>query len=438
MSDYKRMTNYLYQYVNGERRESKGFAKMELTGSRYRLTLQLTGGTGDKKDGKVYMICRPLNYMDNGGVHTRASKVYIGTLWHCPGGHYFKTAGDIDRINSNPEGILVEMDDGSTYIAAWNEGAGIGNADMNNVGIDNTDTGSANEGNIDMNTNTGSNNVGNIDMNTNTGSASMGNIYMDNANMSTINMGNSSMNSVSMDNADMENEGINGLYMGYNSMGNTDTGNYDIDNSNMDNTPMNDIETNDYDMNTSNTSITDANNIYTSSDNQQTTDSNMENAAYLRFAEKFEPVIENRNNTPLYNSINYPNIRKRNTETPEISSTLTRAFKLCMKTNPFEDNELAECVALTPDEIGMLPVKLWKYVNNSFLLHGFYNFGNLLYARRETDNGTEYLLMVPGINCAKEAKMAKQFGFTRFKPVRNTNAVRGEFGYWYNVITDAV
>ena len=98
---------------------------------------------------------------------------------------------------------------------------------------------------------------------------------------------------------------------------------------------------------------------------------------------------------------------------------------------PFEDNEVAWCVRFEPQDIGMLPMDNWSYGNNSFLLHGFYCYSHLIFARINDRNGIQYILGVPGIYHNREKFMAKMFGFDYFKSIKRKEIRTGEFGYWY-------
>ena len=98
---------------------------------------------------------------------------------------------------------------------------------------------------------------------------------------------------------------------------------------------------------------------------------------------------------------------------------------------PFEDDEIIECVKLEPHDLGMFPMDKWALANNSFLLHGYYTYRHLIFARLIRDKQCKYILGVPGIFRDREKFMAKMFGFNSFKGVRNKPIEIGEFGYWY-------
>lgn len=101
------------------------------------------------------------------------------------------------------------------------------------------------------------------------------------------------------------------------------------------------------------------------------------------------------------------------------------------KMYPFEDNEIIWCARIEPKDIGLLPTDYWTLGNNSFLLHGYYSYRHLIFARVSDKNGCSYILGVPGIYHNREKFMAKMFGFENFKCTKRKQQRTGEFGYWY-------
>ncbi len=98
---------------------------------------------------------------------------------------------------------------------------------------------------------------------------------------------------------------------------------------------------------------------------------------------------------------------------------------------PFEDNEILICAKIEPKDIGMLPKELWVLSNNSFLVHGYYCYHHLIFAKLKDRFGCRYILGVPGIYHNRERFMARMFGFDGFKPIRKRELRQGDFGYWY-------
>lgn len=113
------------------------------------------------------------------------------------------------------------------------------------------------------------------------------------------------------------------------------------------------------------------------------------------------------------------------------TSTAERILHKYPAIYPFEDDEIDACVRIEPGDIGLFPIENWVLGNNSFLLHGYYNFRHLIFAKRKVLDGEEYILGVPGVFQNREKFMAKMFGFSQFKCSRNVEQKTGEFGYWY-------
>lgn len=87
-----------------------------------------------------------------------------------------------------------------------------------------------------------------------------------------------------------------------------------------------------------------------------------------------------------------------------------------------------ECIKVTPHDISYLPKKYWHLCNNSFLLHGYYNYKYLLLCEKKINNEKKYLIGVPGLYHHKEQKVARMFGFTEFEGDKEPGVMN--FGYW--------
>ena len=85
-------------------------------------------------------------------------------------------------------------------------------------------------------------------------------------------------------------------------------------------------------------------------------------------------------------------------------------------------------------DLSRLPRKEWRLANNSFLLHGFYNYHHLLYI----EEGEKTWIGVPGIFHEKEKAAANAFGFTEFQRLTDMEIELSDeekntyedFGYW--------
>ena len=101
----------------------------------------------------------------------------------------------------------------------------------------------------------------------------------------------------------------------------------------------------------------------------------------------------------------------------------------------FDDDYFYDCIEVTPQMLSKLPLKDKEIINNSFLIHGYYNFHHLLFGRVcDNENNTNYFIGVPGMYCNRERYMASMFGFCNFKKSHRSDYNNPYFGYWYQEI----
>ena len=103
------------------------------------------------------------------------------------------------------------------------------------------------------------------------------------------------------------------------------------------------------------------------------------------------------------------------------------------KIQAFDSPGTIEILTIRPQDIGLLPRENWTYGNNSFLLHGYYNYRYLVFARvgDEARKRVRYILGVPGHYYSSEKYMASMFGFPHFVLAKKQPVQNGRFGYWY-------
>ncbi|MCA5010460.1 hypothetical protein HP393_18455, partial [Clostridioides difficile] len=98
----------------------------------------------------------------------------------------------------------------------------------------------------------------------------------------------------------------------------------------------------------------------------------------------------------------------------------------------FDYEDGCEILTIKPQDIGVLPRDTWVYGNNSFLLHGYYNYRYLILAKLLNPNGMpRYLLGIPGHYYSNERYMASMFGFPNFVLSKEQPMEDGRFGFWY-------
>lgn len=110
-----------------------------------------------------------------------------------------------------------------------------------------------------------------------------------------------------------------------------------------------------------------------------------------------------------------------------------------MRYHPFEDSA-AECIQIELKNLRELPKRYWYLGNNSFLLHGFFNYQYLVVGK--TGEG-RWFIGVPGIYQRQERAMAAIFGFPEFLALaqeEKTGEESGEpvnrFGCWCRYIEE--
>ena len=109
---------------------------------------------------------------------------------------------------------------------------------------------------------------------------------------------------------------------------------------------------------------------------------------------------------------------------PSLWDSMTRYYP---KIWPQWQQRGVEMLQIRPADLRYLPRRLWYYGNNSFLLHGYYQYKHLMLGRM-TEEDNCYLLGVPGKRDPRECDSAGMFGFHHFLPVQEQE------GYWYTKI----
>ncbi|MGN1180368.1 MAG: DUF6128 domain-containing protein [Suilimivivens sp.] len=97
--------------------------------------------------------------------------------------------------------------------------------------------------------------------------------------------------------------------------------------------------------------------------------------------------------------------------------------------HPFSDER--EFITIEPKDFIVLRESYQKLVNNSFLLHGFYNYRHLILGKDYkigADHETCFYLGVPGVFFEREKMVAVMFGFEGFEAAGPIEI--GKFGYY--------
>ena len=104
--------------------------------------------------------------------------------------------------------------------------------------------------------------------------------------------------------------------------------------------------------------------------------------------------------------------------------------ELCKKYDvvyPFGNGEAY--ISISPKDFIIFPEKYQNLVNNSFLLHGYYNYQHIILGKKEEGSKNVYYLGVPGVYYEREKMVAIMFGFEGFE-CGEKKANNGGFGYY--------
>lgn len=108
---------------------------------------------------------------------------------------------------------------------------------------------------------------------------------------------------------------------------------------------------------------------------------------------------------------------------------------------PVSDGSIVDAIRIQPSDLRTLWQKGWKQGNNSFLMHGFYQYHHLMLGKCREGG---YVLGIPGQYNEQEKNMAGMFGFPDFRPADGKAAWKDApdgqpgriFGYWCRAMND--
>lgn len=96
--------------------------------------------------------------------------------------------------------------------------------------------------------------------------------------------------------------------------------------------------------------------------------------------------------------------------------------------HPYEDDR--EYISIKPKDFVIMTGDYQHLANNSFLLHGFYNYRHIILGReQDEEKGGDFYLGVPGVYYEREKMVALMFGFEAFE-CSGGKAEPGKFGYY--------
>jgi len=134
------------------------------------------------------------------------------------------------------------------------------------------------------------------------------------------------------------------------------------------------------------------------------------------------------------------NIHEREIEKPEIEydekpdrlprmlpSKWNQICSIYPRITPFSDNRTYIKIQL--QDFLLLPDCYYSLTQNSFLLHGYMNYGYLILGCIQKKQRTEFYLGVPGNYYEQEKQAARMYGFTYFDGSREISR-DGDFGFY--------
>ena len=160
-----------------------------------------------------------------------------------------------------------------------------------------------------------------------------------------------------------------------------------------------------------------------------------ENIAIERSKKQLDVLVEKE-------SENYLNIlqEKKSEKDLEVSSNKNMKIiepihddkwtQLCInyqQVHPFQNNKIF--LSIKPDDFIILQQEYQKLVHNSFLLHGFYNYGHMILGKLNDEEEAPVYIGVPGVYYEREKKAAQMFGFVGFESTEHP-VQAGSYGYY--------
>lgn len=101
--------------------------------------------------------------------------------------------------------------------------------------------------------------------------------------------------------------------------------------------------------------------------------------------------------------------------------------KKYQKVHPFSSNKVF--LSIKPEDFIILQQEYQKLVNNSFLLHGFYNYGHMILGKLSEEEKAPVYIGVPGVYYEREKQAARMFGFSGFESTEHP-VQAGSYGYY--------
>lgn len=395
MNQYRRIVSYLYQYLNGEKGQNIGYARLEQKGRQCRVTVQMRAIETSFMP-EVWLFKQELSaieYISIGRLSAHSGSLHVKTVTNsedvCSSGHpasYF-------------DGAVIYINDKEYYATSWtNESIYIGNKkNMLDRDLGNTDRekgASKAVPDISRSSNAKTDNSIIADNRNIAGSSA------DSKNGDSANKNNASSDSSVEADGDNENS--------------TDNAKKDTALENV--AKENTIKDNSQENTSGNSSDNNNNNSNSIKEDIKTVSNQKEQEPDIKTQD-----IEEEKSVYGCSACPYKNYNKKD---EDFGMRIFRNFPVMY---PFRSGNIEESVRIEPKDIGCMPIRLWSFANNRFLLHGYYCYKHLIFAKLSSGC---YALGVPGVFSEQESKRAAAFSFNSFQPIGPGKIMYGVFGYW--------
>ena len=121
------------------------------------------------------------------------------------------------------------------------------------------------------------------------------------------------------------------------------------------------------------------------------------------------------------------NPTKKETEMKVCNNKWEQLAEIYPHIAPFRDER--EYLSVGLNDFVILPSKYFRLIQNSFLLHGYYNYNHLVLKRLQRMGREQFYIGVPGNFFEREKQVAVMFGFQSFE-CKEEPATDGDYGYY--------
>ncbi len=146
-----------------------------------------------------------------------------------------------------------------------------------------------------------------------------------------------------------------------------------------------------------------------------------------RTAVEKEQVCQNNDNERSIQLIAEPENGRSNPQPSLHPDKWEQLRRIYPRIYPFKDER--EFLSIAPADFVILEQRFYKMIQNSFLLHGYYNYQHVVLGKYQEKEEERFYLGVPGIFHDREKMAAEMFGFEAFEG-KNSPAEPGSFGYY--------